>query len=143
SLLLLALRARADHDVTGTVVRHLFSLPYRYFADRGSGDLVLRTQSVAALRELLSGQVLAALLDAPLMLGYVTLVAWRDPVFGAALAGLAAVQLGLLLATRRRVAELAERELHAGAKAQAHLIEALAGIETLKAAGAEGRAARR
>ncbi|WP_432993425.1 peptidase domain-containing ABC transporter [Dactylosporangium sp. CA-233914] len=143
AVLLLALRARADHDVTGGVVRHLFALPYRYFADRGSGDLVLRTQSVAALRELLSGHVLAALLDAPLMLGYLALVVWRDPAFGACLAGLAALQLALLLATRRRVAELAERELHATAKAQAELIEALGGIETLKAAGAEQRAVRR
>jgi len=141
--LLLTLRARADDDVTGGVVRHLFSLPLRYFAERGSGDLVMRTQSVAALREMLSGNVLATLLDAPLALGYLALVLWRDPVFGGVLAALAGAQLALLLATRRRVTELAERELHASGKAQAQLVEALGGIETLKAAGAEERAVQR
>ncbi|MET7400958.1 peptidase domain-containing ABC transporter [Dactylosporangium sp. NPDC005572] len=141
--LLLTLRSRADDDLTGGVVRHLFALPYRFFADRGSGDLVMRTHSVSALREILSGHVLATMLDAPLALGYLGLVLWRDPVFGACLAALAAAQLVLLLATRRRVAELAERELHASGKAQAQLIEALGGVETLKAAGAEQRAVRR
>ncbi|GAA4252957.1 peptidase domain-containing ABC transporter [Dactylosporangium darangshiense] len=141
--LLLTLRSRADDDVTGGVVRHLFALPYRFFAERGSGDLVMRTQSVAALRDILSGHVLSTLLDAPLALGYLGLVLWRDPVFGGFLAALACVQLTLLLATRRRVADLAERELHASGKAQAQLIEALSGIETLKAASAEERAVQR
>ncbi|MEV4518255.1 peptidase domain-containing ABC transporter [Dactylosporangium sp. NPDC049525] len=141
--LLLTLRTRADHDVTGGVVRHLFALPFRFFADRGTGELVMRTHSVTALREILSGHVLATLLDAPLALGYLGLVLWRDPVFGGCLAALGCVQLVLLLCTRRRVAELAERELYASGKAQAQLIEALGGIETLKAAGAEERAVQR
>ncbi|MET7426366.1 peptidase domain-containing ABC transporter [Dactylosporangium sp. NPDC005555] len=141
--LLLTLRSRADHDVTGGVVRHLFALPFRFFADRGTGELVMRTHSVTALREILSGHVLATLLDAPLALGYIGLVLWRDPVFGGCLAALGCVQLALLLLTRRRVAELAERELSTSAKAQAQLIESLGGIETLKAAGAEQRAVQR
>ncbi|MEV8511226.1 peptidase domain-containing ABC transporter [Dactylosporangium sp. NPDC051484] len=141
--LLLTLRSRADDDVTGGVVRHLFALPYRFFAERGTGDLVMRTQSVAALRDMLSGHVLSTLLDAPLALGYLGLVLWRDPVFGGCLAALACVQLAVLLVTRRRVGELAERELHASGKAQAQLIEALGGIETLKAASAEERAVQR
>jgi len=140
---LLSLRARADSDLTGGVIGHLFALPFRYFTARGTGDLVMRTHSVTSLRSILSGGVLATLLDAPLALGYLGLVLWRDPVFGACLAALAAAQVAVLLATRGRVAELTGRELQTTAKSQAQLVEALTGIETLKAAGAEERAVTR
>ncbi len=140
SVLLVSVRASADAELTRGVVSHLVALPYRYFALRGTGDLVTRASSVAVLRDMLTGQILSALLDGPLALGYLALVFLRDPLFGACLAGVALLQIALLLATTRRVNYLAQQELTAFSATQSHLIQAIGGIETLKASGAEEHA---
>ncbi|GAA3442873.1 toxin transporter [Planomonospora venezuelensis] len=140
SVLLVAIRAGADAELTSGVISHLVALPYRYFALRGKGDLLARAGSVAVLRDMLTGQVLSALLDGPLALGYLILVFAWDPVIGACLLGVAGLQVLLLLATARRVGRLTQEELAAFSATQSQLVQAIGGIETLKASGAEHRA---
>ncbi|MFC4116800.1 peptidase domain-containing ABC transporter [Nonomuraea zeae] len=140
SALLVTVRARADQELSEGVVGHLVALPYTYFTRRGTGDLVTRASSVSTLRELLTGQIITAVLDGPLAIGYLVLVYARDPVFGAALTGVVLLQSLLLLATSRRVHLLTQQELAALSKSQSTLIQTLSGIETLKASGAERRA---
>ncbi|MEV7009125.1 peptidase domain-containing ABC transporter [Streptosporangium sp. NPDC051022] len=140
SVLLVALRASADAELTGGVVSHLVALPYRYFALRGKGDLMTRAGSVAILRDMLTGQVLSALLDGPLAVGYLILVFSWDALFGACLLAFAATQVLLLVATARRVSLLTQEELSAFSATQSQLVQAIGGIETLKASGAEHRA---
>lgn len=143
TVVLLVLRARADTQFTAGVVRHLFTLPYRFFTLRGTSDLVMSTQSAASLRAMLSGQVLSALLDGPMAAVLMTLVLLGDPVLGGCLLAVAAVQVALLLATRRRIADLTGRGLTAAATTQGRLIESIGGIETIKASSAEWRAMER
>ncbi|MGW2155426.1 peptidase domain-containing ABC transporter [Nonomuraea sp. NPDC001699] len=138
--LLVAVRARADQELTESLVTHLVTLPYRYFQQRGRGDLVTRAGSVSTLGDILTGQVVAALLDGPLAVGYLALVYLWDPVFGLALTGVAVLQTILLLATTSRIATLTRQELTALAASQTSLIQTITGIETLKASGAEKRA---
>ncbi|MEU9890649.1 peptidase domain-containing ABC transporter [Sphaerisporangium sp. NPDC051011] len=138
--LLVAVRARADQELTESVVGHLVALPYRYFTRRGKGDLVTRAASVSTLGDILTGQVVAALLDGPLAVGYIVLVYLYDPVFGLALTGLALLQTLLLLATTSRMAALTQQELTALSASQGSLIQTITGIETLKASGAERQA---
>jgi ATP-binding cassette, subfamily B, bacterial len=116
------------------------ALPYRYFTQRGTGDLLTRASSVSTLRDLLTGQIVTAVLDGPLALGYLALVYVWDPVFGLALTGVIVLQSILLLGTARRVNLLAQQELAAFSASQSSLIQTISGIETLKASGAERRA---
>ncbi|TYB50504.1 peptidase domain-containing ABC transporter [Nonomuraea sp. PA05] len=138
--LLVAVRARADQELTESVVGRLVALPYRYFTQRAKGDLVTRAAGVSTLGDILTGQVVAALLDGPLALGYLVLVYLWDPVFGLALTGVAVLQTALLLSTTRRIATLTHQELAALSASQNSLIQTITGIETLKASGAERRA---
>ncbi|NUR89920.1 MAG: peptidase domain-containing ABC transporter [Nonomuraea sp.] len=138
--LLVAVRARADQELTESLVSHLVALPYRYFQQRGKGDLVTRAGSVSTLGDILTGQVVAALLDGPLAIGYLALVYAWDPLFGLALTGVAALQTVLLLTTTNRIATLTQQELTALSASQSSLIQTITGIETLKASGAEKRA---
>ncbi|MDF5752813.1 peptidase domain-containing ABC transporter [Spongiactinospora sp. TRM90649] len=140
SALLVAVRARADQQLTEGVVSHLVALPYRYFTRRGNGDLVTRAASVSTLSALLTGQIVAALLDGPLAVGYLVVVYFWDPVFGLALSGVAVLQLLLMLGTTNRIATLTRQELSALSASQNSLIQTIMGIETLKASGAEQRA---
>jgi len=140
SLLLTSLRARADADLTTTVVRHLFTLPHAYFRRRGAADLVTRISSVAIAREMISTNVVPALLDGPMVLGYLAVIIGRDLVLGAVLSVIALGQAVLLIATRRRIYELTHQQLAAYGTAQNFLVEAVKGAETLKAGGLEDRA---
>jgi ABC-type bacteriocin/lantibiotic exporter with double-glycine peptidase domain len=134
---LVSLRLRADADVTTGVVRHLLTLPFRFFVDRGAADLTVRTASVLALRESVTANLLPTLLDAPLALGYILLITVRDPVLGGVLAATAVLQIGLLVASGRRISELAQAELLAQSVAHSYLVETIKGIETVKVTNAE------
>ncbi|GIH89489.1 peptidase domain-containing ABC transporter [Planobispora siamensis] len=136
---LITLRTRADTTLLDELARRLLSVPFRFFAHRGSADLVSRISGVTLLRELLTGQALTALLDGPLAAGYLLVVTVRSPLLGAILLVFAAAQVILLTTTHRRLADLTHREMEARNEAQGQLIESVRGIETIKAVGAEER----
>ncbi|PTR41147.1 ABC-type bacteriocin/lantibiotic exporter with double-glycine peptidase domain [Rhodococcus sp. OK611] len=137
SALLVRIRSQVDSKVTMTMVERLLQLPFSYFMGRGTGDVVQRISSVRAVRELVTGPVVAAALDGPLALGYFVAVFWWSPVVGLWLAGFAAVQVALIGVSSRRMVDLGQRELVGQAAAEGQLIEAIGGIETVKASGAE------
>jgi HlyB family type I secretion system ABC transporter len=138
--LLIYLQGRTDSHLMLGFFEHLLTLPFRYFHQRTTGDLLMRLGSNALIREILTSQSLAALLDGMLVLAYLVILLTIAPLFGLVALGLGLLQAGLLLMTTRRVHALMERDLAAQAVSQAYLVEALKGIATLKASGGEDRA---
>lgn len=141
-MLLVTLRARLDGSVVPTLLERLLALPYRYFEQRQTGDLVARISSVSLIRDTLTNQMTSAVLDGTLAVGYVVLVLAQDRTMGIAVFALGLAQALLITATGPRVRDLTRRELAADAAAQSHLVEALSGVATLKASGTEERAHR-
>jgi ABC-type bacteriocin/lantibiotic exporter with double-glycine peptidase domain len=119
---------------------HLLSLPYRFFEQRGSGDLLMRLWSNATLRETLTSQTLSVVLDGSLVLGYLAFLLRRDVVFGTTVLAIGLLQVGVVLGARSRTRELTQRDLLAQAASESYLVEALTGVATLKASGAEEHA---
>ena len=140
SHLLIELRTRLDTKMTLGFLSHLLALPYAYFNKRSAGDLMLRVASNTQIRELLTSSLLSTLLDGTLALGYLVLLVVLSPVLAALAAGIAALQVMVLLLSRHRYAQLAAQDLETQARAQSYLVQMLVGIETLKVAGAEDRA---
>ncbi|GAA2854803.1 peptidase domain-containing ABC transporter [Streptosporangium fragile] len=136
---LVVLRARADTALLDDLARRLLALPFRFFAHRGSADLVARIAGAGLLRDILTGQVLSALLDAPLAIGYLVAITVRSPLLGGVLVVLAGAQLLVLLLSRQRIRDLVHREHEARNDAQGQLIESVKGIETIKSSGAESQ----
>lgn len=141
--LLLHLQARVDLRLMPGFFEHLLSLPSRFFEQRTSGDLLMRLASNAVLRDTLTSQSLSLVLDGGLVVGYLALLLWREPVFGLAVGALGAVQVALVLGSARRLQDLTSRDLRAQAESQSYLVEALEGISMLKASAAEERALQR
>lgn len=138
--LLIYVQGRLDARLMRSFFQHLLALPFRFFAQRTSGDLLMRLASNSIMRELLTGQTLAAVLDGSLVIVYVAVVASRDFLFGAMVLVVGALHALLLLGSARWSRDLVQRHLVAQAASQSFLHEALAGIATLKASGAEDRA---
>jgi ATP-binding cassette, subfamily B, bacterial len=138
--LLVYLRARIDMQMMLGFVEHLLSLPYSFFQQRSSGDLLARVSSNAMLRELLSNQLLSTVMDSGLVAVYLVILLWQSPAFGLLTFAVGLLQVLLLLLTTGSIGRLARRELTAFGNSQGYLAEALMGIATLKASGAEDRA---
>ncbi|MEU8652929.1 peptidase domain-containing ABC transporter [Streptomyces sp. NPDC048737] len=137
--LLVYLRARIDVGMMLGFVEHLLALPYKYFQQRSTGDLLARAASNAMLRELLSNQLLSAVMDSGLVMFHLLLLFWQSPPFGALTPGVGLLGATVLMFSNGTIGRLSGRELAAFGKSQGYLGEAIVGIGTLKAAGAEAQ----
>ena len=141
--LLLQLRTHLDVRLTTAFVEHLVRLPYSFFLRRSAGDLMMRLQSNSEVREILTTGALAAVLDGTLATGYLVALFVVDTTLGALVAGLGVLQVAVLAGSWRRHQRLMAESLEVESRSQSYTYELLAGIETLKAMGAESRAAER
>jgi ATP-binding cassette, subfamily B, bacterial len=141
SHLLLQLRTHLDVNLTTRFVEHLVDLPYAFFLGRSAGDLMMRLQSNTVVREFLTTGTIAALIDGSLASLYLVLLFMLSPPLATLVLGLGLLQVLVVLFARRRNQHLMSETLQVQAKSQSYTYELLAGIETLKAAGAERRAA--
>jgi ATP-binding cassette, subfamily B, bacterial len=137
---LLHLRTRVDTRLSAGFLDHLLRLPYSFFQTRSTGDLLQRVGSNATLREVLTSSTLSGLLDGCFVPLYAVVIFLLSPRLGLLVLVLAALHAAVFFLTRRRYRQLVTADLEAQATAQAHLVQMLAGIETLKCAGAESHA---
>ena len=137
--LLIYLQARLDSQMMLGFFEHILTLPFRFFQQRTSGDLLMRIASNMSIREVLTSQTLSVVLDGTFVVVYLTIILAREPFFGILVLGIGILQVGLLLGTTRRMYRLRQRDLSTQAESQSYLVEALTGITTLKASGAEDR----
>ncbi len=141
--LLIYLQARLDTQLMFGFFEHLLSLPFRFFQSRTSGDLLMRLGSNTMIREMLTTQTMSAVLDGGFVVIYLLVLLSQDLPFGVLALALGGLQIALLLGTTRQVQQLMERDLASQTETQSYLVEALMGIETLKASGTEERALER
>ena len=141
--LLLQLRTNIDTRLTLGFVDYMARLPIDFFHRRSTGDLMMRINNTANVREVLTSTTLSALLDGLFVIGYLALILWIAPDMGLIVLGLAVLQVAVFALTRRRFRDAAARSLDAQTRSQSYLVELFAGMPTLKAAAAEGRAVER
>jgi HlyB family type I secretion system ABC transporter len=139
SAVALYLEVRLDISVMLGFFEHMLRLPYRYFHERTSGDLLMRLGSVSVIREVLTGETVSAILDGVMVVFYLAVLFYWQPLFGVVTLVFGALQIAIMLGTTGRLYEFAERDLAAQAESQSYLVEALTGIATVKASAAENR----
>jgi ATP-binding cassette subfamily B protein len=134
------LQARIDTHLMPSFLEHLTSLPLRFYQQRTHGDLLMRGSLVQKIRELLTMHILGMVLFGTLVLGYLIFLLIQDFTFGLLALGLGLAQIAVLYGTMRRVNYLSQSDVAAQTETQGYLVEALSGMETIKASGAEQRA---
>ena len=138
--LLLAVRAHLDRVLTTDFIGHLVKLPYQFFLQRSTGDLMTRLNSNATVREILTSGAVSSVLDGVLVAGYVVLIFAQSVSMGLVVMVLALLQIAIPIATHKPIQRLMAENLQAQARSQGYLAQVVTGIETLKAVGAEQRA---
>ncbi len=138
--LLLHLRTLFDAKLTLGFLDHLVELPYSYFQLRAAGDLMMRLNSNAQVREILTSSALSGLLDGVLVLLYLVVMFLVAPMMALVVTGVGLLDVIIFLAARGRQKDLATRYLQVDAKSQSYQVEMLTSMQTLKAMGSEARA---
>lgn len=140
---LLYLQTRIDMRMMLNFFEHLLLLSMRFFQQRSSGDILSRMNSNLIIRDTISNQLISTVLDGSFVLVYFFILLSQSWMFSALVLLIGLFQVVLLLATARLIHSLSSRELAAQGKAQGYMAEALVGMTTLKAMGAEHRALER
>ncbi|WP_405056877.1 peptidase domain-containing ABC transporter [Kribbella sp. NBC_01505] len=135
--LLLWIQTRVDWSMMSSFLRHLMSLPYKFFQLRTGGDLLVRVSSMTYVRDAVSSQLLAILLDVALLGTYLVVIGLKSMLFVGVIVAIAIAQLTVMIVSAPAAQRLTERELQSLGEAQSALLEAVTGAETVKSSGAE------
>jgi len=138
--LLLLLRTTLDVRMSLDFLEHLLRLPFAYFQRRRTGDLLLRLESNAAIRETLTSTAMSALLDGALVVVYLGVLLFTHLTLGLLVVALGALRVTVYWFARRRYRDLMTESLQAQAESSSYQVQMLDGVESLKVAGAERRA---
>lgn len=141
--LFLHLRVELDTRLTRAFMAHLLRLPLEFFQRHSTGDLTSRLYSNGTVRGMISSSLLSSLLDAVMVTTYLVLLVRASVMLFLLVCVLAALQIGMLLTSKRRRRELMAESQRSQTQTQSYDIELLLGIETFKSMGAEAQAMRR
>jgi ABC-type bacteriocin/lantibiotic exporter with double-glycine peptidase domain len=139
--LFIYLRTKLEVRFTLRFLDHLVDLPYSFFQQHTSGDLMVRLGSNNSVKETLTSSTLSAVMDGSLASLYLILLIVASPQLTALVALLAASRFVLLAFIRWRQRQFLAQSLEIQARSQTTQVEMLSGMETLKAMGLEHRAA--
>lgn len=134
---------RIDVSLGAQLFRHILALPISYFEARRVGDTVARVRELEQIRQFLTSQSVTVVLDVFFTTVFLTVMWLYSPtltlVVMASLPVYALLSIAITPAIRARLHEKFNR----GAENQAFLVEAVNGIQTVKAMAVEPPLVRR
>jgi hypothetical protein len=129
--------SRIDVELGARLFRHLLNLPLAYFQARRVGDTVARVRELENIRQFLTGNAITLVLDllfSVVFIGVMLLYSgWLTLVVVLSLPCYVLLSVGITPLLRARLHEKFNR----GAENQAFLVEAINGIDTVKAMAVE------
>lgn len=128
---------RVDSSSLDFITRRLLALPLSYFTARKTGDIQRRIQGVRQVREFLVQNGVNGLTSIAQIVAAVTLMFFYSPMLAAVFLAVAPMYAGLMKYSSKRLGPMFDELEEAYGKYNSHQIDAIKGIETVKALGAE------
>jgi ATP-binding cassette subfamily B protein len=128
---------RLDTAVLDFLSRKLLSLPMSYFTSRRTGDIQRRLEGARQVRQFVVQQGIGALLAAVFLVGAVILMAMYSPLLTIAFLATTPLYVGLMILSVKVLRPLYQGVEESQGKYSSHQIDAIKGIEAVKAASAE------
>jgi HlyB family type I secretion system ABC transporter len=128
---------RLDTAVLDFLSRKLLSLPMTYFTSRRTGDIQRRLDGARQVRQFAVQQGVGALLAAVFLVGAVILMAMYSPLLMIAFLATTPLYVGLMIFSVKVLRPLYHGVEESQGKYSSHQIDAIKGIEAVKAASAE------
>ncbi len=133
---------RIDVELGARLFAHLLALPLAYFGSRRVGDSVARVRELENIRQFITGSSLTFVIDLVFTLVFLAVMAWYDLWLTAIVVASLPLYAGISLALTPLFRAELDRKFRRGAENQSFLVEAITGIETLKAMAVEPQARR-
>ncbi len=131
---------RIDLALGAEIIDHLFRLPLRYFEKRPVGELSSRVNELENIRQFLTGTALTVVLDSVFSVIYIVVMfvySWKLTLVAL---GSIPLFIGVTLIFSPIVRRLLRVKAENYARTQSYLVEALSGIQTVKAQNIELKA---
>jgi ATP-binding cassette subfamily B protein len=128
---------RLDMSILDFLSRKLLSLPMTYFTSRRTGDIQRRLDGARQVRQFAVGQGIGAILAMVYLLGSVFLMFVYSPFLTMAFLATTPLYLGLMVFSVKVLRPLFAGVEESQGKYSSHQIDAIKGIEAVKAASAE------
>lgn len=128
---------RIDIALGGEVIQHLLKLPLRYFDKRPVGELTTRLGELNTIRNFLTGTAITLVLDSVFSLVYIGVMLFYSGVLTVVSLGVIPLFLGLTLVASPLIRGQLRKAAERNAATQSQLVEALNGVQTIKAQNAE------
>src|ERR1700686_2067843 len=134
---------RIDVELGARLFQHLLALPTAYFQARRVGDSVARVRELENIRTFLTSSALTLVIDLFFTFVFLAVMLLYSPLLtGIVLAGFP-FYIGISAGATPRFRRLLDEKFRRGAENQAFLVEAVTGVETLKAMAVEPQMQRR
>jgi ATP-binding cassette, subfamily C, bacterial LapB len=130
--------ARVDIELSARLMQQVLDLRLEH-RPASVGAFASTLRGFESVRELIASGTVTALVDLPFGLLYLALVVWIAPWLSLPVIAGFALTVGLGAWLQQRLHRLSETSWHAASQRQAALVETIAGLETVKAQGAQGR----
>jgi HlyB family type I secretion system ABC transporter len=128
---------RLDTAVLDFLSRKLLSLPMSYFTSRRTGDIQRRLEGARQVRQFAVQQGVGALLAVVFLIGAVILMAMYSPLLTLAFLATTPLYISLMIFSVKVLRPLYQGVEESQGKYSSHQIDAIKGIEAVKAASAE------
>jgi HlyB family type I secretion system ABC transporter len=128
---------RLDSAILDFLSRKLLSLPMTYFTSRRTGDIQRRLEGARQVRQFAVQQGIGALLAAVFLVGAIILMATYSPLLTVAFLATTPLYVGLMIFSVKVLRPLYHGVEESQGKYSSHQIDAIKGIEAVKAASAE------
>ncbi len=134
---------RIDVELGARLFQHLLALPTAYFQARRVGDSVARVRELENIRTFLTSSALTLVIDLFFTFVFLAVMFLYSPLLtGIVLAGFP-FYIGISAGATPVFRRLLDEKFRRGAENQAFLVEAVTGVETLKAMAVEPQMQRR
>jgi ATP-binding cassette, subfamily B, bacterial len=134
---MVGLQGRTDLAMMEKVFLHLLALPFNFFQQRASGDLMGRIAGAATIRDFLTSRTISLVLDGAMVVGYLAILLTAAPLFGLIALVLGGGEMLFALLAQRRVRELVDETQDAHGHCQTVVEETISRISTIKSLGLE------
>src|SRR5437879_2934698 len=128
---------RLDTAVLDFLSRKLLSLPMSYFNSRRTGDIQRRLEGARQVRQFAVQQGVSAVLAAVFLVGAIILMAMYSPLLTLAFLATSPISGGLMIVSVEVLRPLYHGVEERQGKNTSHQVDAIKGIEAVKAASAE------
>ncbi|MGE5492175.1 MAG: ABC transporter transmembrane domain-containing protein [Actinomycetota bacterium] len=126
-----------DFSMMSHFFKHTLSLPFSFFAKRKTGDIYARFQENQTIRAFLTESTVTTVLNLLMIFIYFTIMFIYNVRLTLVLIAFVIPILALTVVVTPKVKNYAREVFNAGTDAQAFLMEALGGVETVKGMGIE------